>query len=59
MKLCSSDNHYMTVLLIKVLPLKGGVDLLTLAIQNTLLIDSITYIIWILNNKQMEIKGQK
>ena len=49
----------MTVLLIKVLPLKGGVDLLTLAIQNTLLIDSITNIIWILNNKQMEIKGQK
>ena len=59
MKLCSSDNHYITVLLIKALPLKGGVDLVTLAIQNTLLIDSITYTIWILNNKQMEIKGQK
>ena len=57
-KLCSSDNHDTMPSLIKVPPLKGSMGLL-LEVQNTFFTDSFTLIIWIINNKGMNIQAQK
>ena len=58
MQLYSSDNNYNMESLIKFLLLKRVMDLI-LEIQISLLIDSITQIILILNKKRMEIEASE